>query len=96
MNTVSKTTVVCILAMLVMVISSGRYSMVQVNAQSTQTQGVIRGHIEEVPLMSLAPGCLNLKANMANDTADHWHANMFKTLDCADVLARTNNGQGFK
>jgi hypothetical protein len=65
--------------------------MVQVNAQSK-----ISGHTEEVPLMTLAPSCLHLKANIANDTADHFHANLFKTLDCADVLARTNNGQGFK
>jgi len=34
MNTVSKMTVVCILAVLVMIISSSRYSMIQVNAFS--------------------------------------------------------------
>jgi len=85
MNTVSKVTFGCILAILVVVISSVSYSMIRVNAQSK-----ITGQIEEVPLASLAPGCKHLQANMANDTADHWHGMMFKTLDCADVLARTN------
>ena len=36
MNTVSNMTVVCILAILVVAISSGRYGMIQVNAQKFQ------------------------------------------------------------
>lgn len=92
MNTVSKVTVSCILAILLVVISSGSNRMIQVNAQSTgQTAcpvGKVCGQIEEVPIGLIAPGCRHLQANMANDTADHWHAMMFKTLDCADVLAR--------
>jgi hypothetical protein len=85
MNTVSKMTVGCILAILVVVISWGSHSMIQVNAQSK-----VSGQIDEVPLALIAPGCKHLQANIANDTADHWNAMMFKTLDCADVLARTN------
>jgi hypothetical protein len=66
MNTVSKVTFGCILAILVVVISSVSYSMIRVNAQSK-----ITGQIEEVPLALLAPGCKHLQANMANDTAGH-------------------------
>jgi hypothetical protein len=86
MNAVSKVTVSCILAILLVVISSGSNRMIQVNAQCPV--GKVCGQIEEVPIGLIAPGCRHLQANMANDTADHWHAMMFKTLDCADVLAR--------
>jgi len=89
MNRVSNVTVACILTILVVVVSSGRYSI-----QYAQSQ--ISGQIEEIPLMKLAPGCLHIQANLHNDTADHFFENLFKNLDCADVLARTNNGQGFK
>ena len=80
MNTVSKTTVVCILAILVVVISSGRYSMVQV-------RGVMS--IEQ-PLKERVPECLHLKTMMANDTADRFYASLFKNVECPDVLARSN------
>jgi hypothetical protein len=69
--------------------SSGSYRMVQVNAQ-------ISGQIEEIPLMKLAPACLHAQANLHNDTESGFFAGLFRNLDCADVLARTNNGQGFK
>ena len=83
MNTVLTMTAVYILAVLVVVFSSGSYSMIQVNAQQ-----IHRGTIQEVPLTSIAPGCKDLKARMANDTADQFYAGLFKEFDCADVLAR--------
>jgi hypothetical protein len=81
MNTVSKMTVVCILAILVVVISSVSYSMIRVNA-------IVQGKIEELPLDQIAPGCKDLQARMANDTPDHFYAGLFKEFDCANVLAK--------
>lgn len=46
MNTLSKITV-CILAILVVVLSSGSYSMIQVNAQ--QQQSIQEGQISNIP-----------------------------------------------
>lgn len=96
MNRVSSMTVACILTILVVVVSSGKYSTIQVNAQSNQSR--ITGQIEEIPLIKLAPGCLHIQANLHNGTESEqkFFAGLFEVENCADVLARTNNGQGFK
>jgi hypothetical protein len=102
MNTVSKVTVACILAILVVVISSG-YNMVQVNAQgrtirseqkpcTTNGEAAICGMVEEVQITPAeVAGCKHLQAKMADatDPESKWSADLFNTLDCADVIARS-------
>ena len=105
MNTVSKVTVACILAILVVVISSGyRYNMIQVNAQQvirseqkpciTNGQAAICGMVEEVQITpAMVADCKHLQAKMADttDPESKWSADMFNTLDCAQVIARSAN-----
>jgi hypothetical protein len=93
MRTASKMTVVCILAILVVAFSSGRYSMVQaappvLSHNCTKIGNGVQCTVIEQPLAEAAAGCRDLQANMKNDTADHFYAGLFQQLDCADTLAR--------
>ena len=93
MNTVSKVTVGCIIAILVVVISSGRLSMIQarppvLSHNCTKVGNGLQCTVTEQPLSEAAAGCRDLQVNMKNDTADHFYAGLFQQLDCADTLAR--------
>ena len=88
MNTVSKKTIVCILAVLVVVISLGRYSMIQVNAEKrdpcleppSQEQ-------EQACQESLQKqDCLYLKFKM-NFNGGNDEVSLFKEKDCEGLLA---------
>jgi hypothetical protein len=93
MSIVSKMTVVCILAILVVVISPGRFSMIQaappvLSHNCTKIGNGVQCTVTEQPLAEAAAGCRDLQANMKNDTADHFYAGLFQQLDCNDTLAR--------
>ena len=84
MNTVSKMTVGCILAILVVVISSGSCSMIQVNAQNVQ------GQIKELPLAQQLDICKDLSDRMVNgsDPMVATAAEQFGMYDCMAVLEK--------
>jgi hypothetical protein len=100
MNTISKMMVGCVFAILVVVISSGRYSMIQANAvpiishQCTPTATGFRCVQEEVPIQNLVPDCRDLQTKMANDTPDHFYAGLYQQLGCDDILSRVNQPGG--
>lgn len=100
MNTVSKVTVSCILAILLVVISSGSNRMIQAaplvlshhcTKVGNGTQCIVK---EQLPLAAEVAGCRDLQKNMANDTASHFYAGLFQQLDCADTLARAGTTNG--
>jgi hypothetical protein len=88
MNTISKMTVVCILAVLVMVISSGTYSMIQVNAQGSGAQDPCSqppSQQQEQACQEFLQkqDCMMLKSKMTgNDEA----AALYQKKDCAGLL----------
>ena len=90
MNTISKMTVVCILAVLVMVISSGRYSMIQVNAQGSGAQDPCSqppSQQQEQACQEFLQkqDCMMLKSKMhGNDEA----SDLYKKKDCAGLLGQ--------
>lgn len=88
MNTVSKMTVVCIIAVLVVAISSGRYSMIPVNAQGSGAQDPCSqppSQQQEQACQEFLQkqDCMILKGKMTgNDEA----ADLYKKKDCAGLL----------
>jgi uncharacterized membrane protein len=80
MNITSKMTVSGILAILVVAISSGSYSINQVNAQSMQEE-------EESQRALQIQDCQQLQARMANDSEA---AAQYQSKDCAGLLAGTS------
>jgi len=89
MNTVSNMTVVCILAILVVVISSDSYRMIQINAipstrSCTRSQdGGLHCVLRELQISELAPVCRDLKTMPEPENQQ-----LFQGLDCDTVLAR--------
>ena len=95
MNTVSKVTVSCILAILLVVISSGSNRMIQAappvlshECTKIKNSTALQCTVVEQPLAIAAADCRDLQGKMANDTADHFYAGLFQQLDCGDTLAR--------
>jgi hypothetical protein len=93
MRTVSKMTVVCILAILVVAFSSGRYSMVQaappvLSHNCKKVGNGLQCEVIEQSLEKAAADCRAIQADMKNDTADGFYAGLFRQMDCADTLAR--------
>lgn len=93
MNIVSKVTVSCILAILLVVISSGSNRMIQaappvLSHNCTKIGNGVQCTVTEQPLAEAAADCRDLQAKMANDTQYHFYAGLFQQLDCADTLAR--------
>ena len=90
MNTVSKMTVVCILAVLVVVISSGRYSIIQVNAQGSGAQDPCSQPPSQQQEQACQESmqkqdCMMLKSKMTgNDEA----SDLYKKKDCAGLLGQ--------
>ena len=85
MNTVCKMTVVCILAILVVVFSSGSKSMIQVNAQ--QRSATIEPQISNIPEIrecQMLHPLWNSAISPNNATADR----LFTEKDCWKQLAR--------
>jgi len=90
MNTISKMTVVCILAVLVVVISSSRYNMIQVNAQGSGSQDPCSQppsqENERLCQESMQKqDCMMLKSKMAGDNEA---ADQYKKKDCAGLLGQ--------
>jgi hypothetical protein len=79
-----KMTVVCILAILVVLISSGSYSTIQVNTQTVQ------GQIKELPLAQQIGICKDLSDRMVNgsDPTVASAAEQFGMYDCMAVLEK--------
>ena len=97
MNTVFKMTVVCILAVLVVIISSSRYSMIQVNAFSIaepEFQNNPNDPCAQPPSQQQEQACQEslqkqdcemLKSKMTgNDEA----SDLYKKKDCAGLLGQ--------
>lgn len=84
MSTEFTMTVGCILAILVVLISSGSYSMIQVNAQKVQ------GQIKELPLVQQIDICNDLSNRMVNgsDPMVATAAEQFGMYDCMAVLEK--------
>lgn len=82
MNTVSKMTVGSILAILVVVISSGSYSMIQVNAQ--QTNRIVEAQISNIPEIR---ECQMLHPSW-NASATNDDFKQFEQKDCWKQIAR--------
>ncbi len=87
-------TVACILAVLVVIISSGRVGTIQAAPPvlshncTKMADGRLQCTVTEQPLAEAAADCRNLQTNMKNDAADHFYAGLFQQLDCSDTLAR--------
>jgi hypothetical protein len=86
MSTEFKMTAGCILAILVVLISSGSYSMIQVNAQ------MVQGQIKELPLTQQIDICKDLSARMVNGSDPNvaTAAEQFGMYDCMAVLEKEN------
>jgi hypothetical protein len=82
MSTEYAMTVGCILAILVLLISSGSYSMIQVNAQKVQ------GQIKELPLVQQIDICNDLSNRMVNGSDPATAAEQFGMYDCMAVLEK--------
>ena len=82
MNTVSKMTVGCILAILVVVISSGSYSMIQVNAQQSNT--IVEAQTSNIPEIR---ECQMLHPSW-NASATSEDFKQFEQKDCWKQIAR--------
>ena len=82
MNAVSKMTVGCILAILVVVISSGSYSMIQVNAQQSNT--IVEAQISNIPEIR---ECQMLHPSW-NTSATNEDFKQFEQKDCWKQIAR--------
>jgi hypothetical protein len=84
MSTEFKLTVGCILAVLVVLISSGSYSMIQVNTQ------MVQGQIKGLPLAQQIDICKNLSDRMLNgsDPMVGTAAEQFGMYDCMAVLEK--------
>ena len=90
MNTVFKMTAVCILAVLIVVISSSRYNMIQVKAQGSGSQDPCSQppSQEQERLCQefmQKQDCMMLKKDMSgnNEAADQ-----YKKKDCAGLLGQ--------
>jgi hypothetical protein len=92
MNTVSKMTVVCILAVLVVIVSSSRYSMIQVNAFFVEhskndpcAQPPSQEQEQACQESLQKQDCEMLKSKMTgNDEA----SDLYKKKDCAGLLGQ--------
>jgi hypothetical protein len=78
MSTTSKLVVSGILAILVVALSSGSYSIIQVNAQGSGAQ-----QEQESQTALQKQDCMQLKGKMANDEAA---AAQYKSKDCESLL----------
>jgi len=96
MSTASEMKVACILAILVLVMSS--YIMIQAaptvlsdecTRHADNTTTCVGSPREATRGYPTAADCRDLQTNMANDTADHFYAGLFQQLNCGDILART-------
>ena len=95
MNTISKMTAVCILAVLVVVISSSRYGMIKVNAQEEpQFQNNTNDPCAQPPSQQQEQACQEslqkqdcqmLKSKMSGDNEA---AKLYKSKDCAGLLGQ--------
>jgi len=83
MNTVSKMTVGCILTVLVVVMSSGSYRVIQVNAQGT-TGSISEPQISNIPEIH---ACQMLHPSW-NQSATNEDFKQFEQKDCWKQLAR--------